>query len=406
MRARRPISPDMKLLWRTCAPAAMLLVGLAALSALFFLMPPSGAGAAARPVVSTDALQSALDRSRAAAKIPGVQAAVVLDGKVAWTGACGLAVDVRGINALTGGRAVRRSVPATTATRFSIASLSKVYTATMVLKLVQDGRIGLDDPIAKWVSPAPPAGARVTVRQLLDHTSGYHDVEVEGDLADQLDLESDYDPHRVYDLTQILSTLRVPQFTPGTRYEYSNVNYLLLGAILLRVGGGTLDTQLHTMITDPLGLTQTSYADQPGLARRMAHGYERTGGRLLDHWSGSRTVPTDVVGPVWADGGVVTTASEAGLFANALQLGRVLNPATLAIMNTPTAVSATDRYGMGSYVYRDAGRTWQGHDGNYGGYQTTMFTDAASGLTVVVLANDDSDGVWDVFSAVAETLRP
>jgi D-alanyl-D-alanine carboxypeptidase len=401
----------MRGLWRSSASAATLFVALAALvglAALMALLAPavSGAAGAGGPAVSAGALQGALDRARASTGIPGLQAAVVVDGQLAWTGASGLAVDRRGIDALTGRQAVPRSVRVTTDTRYSIASLSKIYTATMVLKLVQDGRIGLDDPVARWVSPAPPDGDRVTVRELLNHTSGYPDVEASGVLGDQLDLFTDYDPHRTYDLAGILATMRAPHFAPGTRYEYSNVNYLLLGAVLLRVAGGTLDSQLHAVIADPLGLTRTSYADQPGLARRMAHGYERDGRVLYDHWSGSTTTPTDLVGPVWADGGVVTTAGDAALFGNALALGRILNPATLATMTTPTAVSGAEEYGMASYVYRDAGRTWNGHDGNYAGYQTVLFSDAGSGLTIAVLANDDSDGVWDVFSALAQTLRP
>jgi D-alanyl-D-alanine carboxypeptidase len=398
----------MRLLSRSSASAATSFVAIVALVALSALLVParSSGATAARPAVSASSLQSALDAARAATKIPGVQAAVVVDGTVAWTGASGLAVDRTGLDAVTGRPAVRRSVPLTTATRFSIASLSKTYTATMVLKLVQDGRIGLDDPVAQWVTPAPPGGDRVTVRELLNHTSGYPDVETYGELADQLDLFTDYDPGRVYDLPHILAAMRAPRFPPGSRYEYSNVNYLLLGAILLRAGGGTLDGRLHAMIADPLGLTQTSYADQPGLARRMAHGYETYGRKRYDHWSGSTTTPTDLVGPVWADGGVVTTAADAARFGNALALGKILDPPTLATMLTPSTVSGSERYGMASYVLEDAGRTWNGHDGNYAGYQTVMFSDAASGLTVAVFANDDSDGVWDVFSALAKTLRP
>jgi D-alanyl-D-alanine carboxypeptidase len=400
----------MRILWRSWSSAATLLVGvvaMVALAALLALIVPAVSGAAAaRPPVSPAALASALSSARATTGIPGLQAAVVVDGQLAWTGAAGLAVDRAGLNALTGRRAVARSVRATTATRWSIASLSKIYTATMVLKLVQEGRIGLDDPVARWVTPAPPAGAVVTVRELLNHTSGYPDVETYGTLADQLDLFTAYDPHRAYDLPQILTAMRAPQFPPGTRYEYSNVNYLLLGAILLRADGGTLDTQLRGIIANPLRLTATSYADQPGLARRMAHGYETDDGRRYDHWSGSTTVPTDVVGPVWADGGVVTTASDAALFGNALARGQILDATTLATMTTPSVVSGTEQYGMASYVYRTGGRTWNGHDGNYAGYQTVLFTDAAAGLTIAVFANDDSDGVWDVFSALANTLRP
>jgi D-alanyl-D-alanine carboxypeptidase len=396
--------------WRSRAPATArlgLLVALVAVVLAAVLPAPIATAApGGGPAVPATVLEGALERARAATGIPGLQAAVVVDGTVAWTGAAGLAVDRRGIDPRSGRRAVRRSVPLTTATRFSIASVAKVYTATMVLQLVQEGRLGLDDPIARWLAPAPPSADRVTLRELLTHTSGYADVETVGPLAEQLDLFTAYDPHRVYDLARILATIREPHVAPGTRYEYSNVNYLLLGAILLRVAGGTLDSRLQAAIAGPLGLAGTTFADRPGLAGTMAHGYERDGRVLYDHWSGSTTTPTDLVGPVWADGGVVTTAAEAARFGNALALGRILDPPTLAAMTTPTAVSGAERYGMASYVLRDGGRTWNGHDGSYGGYRTVLFSDAGSGLTLAVFANDDGDGVWDAFSALADALRP
>jgi D-alanyl-D-alanine carboxypeptidase len=204
----------------------------------------------------------------------------------------------------------------------------------------------------------------------------------------------------------VLARQRKPHFTPGTRYEYSNSNYLLLGDILERMSRGSPDAALQQTIAKPLGLKATSYADQPGLARSMAHGYERFDHAFNDHWGRSRTVPTDIVGPVWTDGGVITTAADAARFGDALWAGRILTPATLRTMIDPGGPGRAERYGLGTYSMREAGRTWQGHDGDYGGYQSMLFTDRAHHLTLAVIVNSDEGDVADVFSELADVLDP
>ena len=352
-------------------------------------------------------LSTVLRTAAVRTRLPAATAAIVEDGKVVWAGATGRAIDVRGIDAVTGRRTARRSVRARPGTAFSVASLSKMYTAALVLRLVEEARVGLDDPIARWVPAGVPGASRVTVRMLLAHTSGYPDVEGDEPLARQLDISDPaFDPARRWSRDRILARQRRPHFTPGSRYEYSNSNYLLLGDVLERAAHATPDRELRRVVTGPVGLTATTYADRPGLAARMAHGYERFGHAYNDHWSRSRTLPTDLVGPVWTDGGVITTASDAARFGDALWSGRILRPATLAEMIDPGGPGRAEDYGLGTYSMRVAGRTWQGHDGDYGGYQSMLFTDRAAHLTLAVLANSDAGDVAQVFDALAAAVRP
>lgn len=373
------------------------------LTAVLAVTAPTGAFAAAVPKAE---LRAALTDVRDDEGISAVSAALVRNGKIVWSGAVGRAVDPDGVNPRTGRPTARRAVAARPATRFSLASASKTYTSTLVLKLVDEGTVGLDAPISTW-APTVPAAERVTVRMLLDHTAGYPDVQTEEPLASQLTIASSaFDPNRAWNRAEILERQRPPTFTPGSKYTYSNSNYLLLGEVLERASGGAADSELQRAIAAPLRLRETTYATRPGLARKMARSYEWYDDRANDHWAGATGVPTDVIGPVWTDGGVVTTAREAARFADALHRGRLLSAPTLAQMLRPTPQSGPDRYGLGTYAFREAGRTWQGHDGSYGGYESMLFTDRRAKLTLAVLTNTDEESAAAAFSALARVLRP
>lgn len=373
-----------------------------ALTVLAVLAPSAPARAAALPRAE---LRTALEEARDDQGIPAVSAAIVQNGRVTWTGAIGRAVDPDGVNAKTGRPTARRARRATTATRFSLASASKTYTAALVLKLVDAGAVGLDDPLARW-APTIPGADTVTVRMLLNHTSGYPDVENSDALAPFFDLTQRFDPNRPWTRAEVLSHQAGPQWTPGSKYEYSNSNYLLLGEILERAGGLSPDAALQRQLAAPLRLRETTYATRPGLAGKMARSYEWFSERYNDHWAGATGVPTDIIGPVWTDGGVVTTAREVARFFDALNRGKLLSPATFMAMLTPSPQSGSDLYGLGTYRYTEAGRTWQGHDGNYGGYQSQVFTDRRAKLTVAVVTNTDGDAAETAFSALADVLDP
>ncbi|ADB50349.1 serine hydrolase domain-containing protein [Conexibacter woesei] len=382
---------------------------IAALATLPLLVQ-TGAAAAA----DTQALDRALDRARARAKAPGVTAAVMQDGRVVWSGASGLAVQPAAEPMRPGGGRPTTSVQVTDATLMSVASLTKSYTATVVLKLVEQGRLRLDDRVARFL-PHVPAARRVTVRQLLGHTAGYPDVEYDPAITRFTQRRDTYDPTIPWTREQMVGMTRAPAFTPGSRFHYSNTNYLLLGSIAERAGGAPLAALLDRFVARPLRARDTLLTRTGLPLDRVAHGYYRLGRQLLlDTWSGHRAAPSHIFGATWPAGGISATAIDAARFSDALQRGRLLRPATLRAM-TRVRSRATP-YGLGLERYGFAGGTWYGHSGGDGGYTSLTLTDPRAGVTIAVMSNQfelDAAGVTpspgssagDVWLALLDAYR-
>ena len=183
---------------------------------LFVLLLVGCGGGRAEPPLATR-LQRTLDRERAAQQIPGAAAAVVAGGRVVWVGASGLAD-------------VRRRVPVSRDTRFAIASVTKPFVAGLVAQLAATGVLGLDDPLSRWV-PRFPGARRITLRQLLDQTSGLDDYVGEGRFVAA---ERRRGPDFEWAPRELLRYVPSPLAAPGERWNYSNANYLLLGLVVER----------------------------------------------------------------------------------------------------------------------------------------------------------------------------
>lgn len=291
-----------------------------------------------------DALRSA----RRASGARQMAAAVVRDGRVVWTGAAGPGAKAGDV--------------------YSLASLTKPYTATMVLRLAARGKLALGDRLSRWLAGRiPAAAARVTVRELLDHTSGLPDY-VDSDAFS----DASSDPRHRWTEAELLRMVRAPR-RRGT-YAYSNTNYLLLGAVLRRVSGLRVDRLLTREIAQPLGLRSTSMLRGARLARRVA---------------GHGRLPNDVWGPIWTDGGVVASAADVARFVDGLVLGgRLLDASWLQRM----LAGAYGGYGLGIYGVSLFGDRAYGHDGSYGGWETYALGVPARGLALAVLAHGGSSG--------------
>lgn len=361
---------------------------LAALAALPLLAHAGVAGAA-----DTQALDRALATVRATTKAPGATAAIVRDGRVVWTGASGLAVDPAAEPMRPGDGRPPTPVAASDDTLLSLASVTKTYTATIVMRLVEQGRLRLDDHVARFL-PRVPGAERVTVRQLLGHTSGYRDVEYDPRFTRYTHERATYDPSRPWTRTGMIALTRAPAFRPGSRFDYSNTNYLLLGSIAERVGAAPLPVLLDRFVTGPLRLRDTLLTRRGLPLQRVAHGHYRLGGSLLlDTWSGHRAAPSNIFGPAWPDGGIAADAADVARFLDALHAGRVVRPATLRAMTRVR--SRAEPYGLGVERYRFGGGVWTGHSGGDGGYTSLALTERRRGLTIVVLTNQfevEADG--------------
>lgn len=363
-----------------CRTALPLVAGLCLLTAACSGSMP---GYQRPPATETASrLQSVLDESRRKAGVPGVSAAIMQDGKVVWLGSSGYA-DL----------AARK--PISNTTLYALASVTKMFVATTVLRLWELGRLGIDDPIRGYVPAYMPDTGRVRIRNLLGHTSGYRDVEDDPIIIKWLD-----DPNFIWRREQILIRVKPVHFRPGSRFEYCNTNYVILGRVIERASGASIGTTFNRLIVAPLNLSgEAVFPRLAPAAPRIARGYDTL--RLHDTFAGARLlgVPTGDWGVMWTDGGLAADARGVARFTDALFGGHILHPKTLAVMMRP---GPNGSYGLGTFRMRFDHREWHGHDGYYYGFTTVAMYDLRRHVTIVVLTNltDSSDPAYHIWFAL------
>jgi D-alanyl-D-alanine carboxypeptidase len=309
-------------------------------------------------------LQRTLDRVVAA----GVPGAVLL-----------VRVGGRTIRLTAGNGALRPKRTMRAADRFRVGSITKSFVATVVLQLVAERRLALEDPIARWLPGLVPDGERITVRQLLNHTSGLFAFGADRDFVRR----ASRDPLRVWAPGEIvaIATAHPPLFAPGARWSYSDTNYFVLGLIVERVTGRPLAAELERRILAPLRLRATSLPAGPDIAGPHAHGYFLR--PLQDVTVGSPSVQ-------WAAGALVSDADDVARFYRALLGGRLVRADLLTLMQTTVAapqLGPDTAYGLGLLnVSEPCGALW-GHTGASPGYVADAFTSRDGRRQVVVLAN-------------------
>jgi Beta-lactamase class C and other penicillin binding proteins len=340
-----------------------------------------------------DALRRAdavADRFLAGRQIPGVVYGVVLGGDL---------VHSRGI----GTRRVGEAAPPDADSVFRIASMTKSYTAAMVLLLRDDGRLGLDDPVGRHVpeladlrgptADAPP----VTIRHLLTMSAGFPTDDPWGDRQQGLDLDT---------FADLLRAGPALAWTPGLRFDYSNLGYGILGRVITNVAGREYREVVQERLLDPLGMTATTFDLGSVPPARLAGGY-------LWRDDAFQPEPLDPYGALASMGGLYTSVRDlacwVGGFSDAFpprddpegshplsraarremqQIQRVIPPSIAAGAPDAPVDLESSGYGYGLFAYDDLrfGRI-VGHSGGYPGFGSNMRWQPASGLGVVVLAN-------------------
>ena len=292
-------------------------------------------------------------------------------------------------------KACRRfAVPNEPYTRFDIASVVKVFTATAIGQLVERGLIVLDAPIAAYVPGLPPIlGERVTVHHLLTHTSGLRSVfDVEGGGPAKED---------VWTIGQILAHLPDPplQFEPGERWEYSNEGYVLLGAVIEAVTGGPYAEYFREHIFAPAGMGDTGPYARDEEVPRLAYGYLRAGASDQREdtpcWKSARR---DY--PGWqAACCLYSTAPDLLRFARALRRGELVSAPQVALLTgkkVPTGRRPGEHYAYGFFTEDPGGVRIFGHGGMVPGFQAWFDIFPVLDYTVVVLANFEHPAAFDV----------
>ena len=284
--------------------------------------------------------------------------------------------------------------------RFRVASITKTFVATVVLRLAARGQLRLDDLVDRWLPGLIPSGERTTLRQLLGHTSGLFDYVDDAAWVRKriANPGREWSPRELVAIAVSHPTL----FRPGTKWSYSNTNYVVLGLVVEAVTGGTLRGELQKRIFGPLRLRATSYPSGTMMPGRFAHGYIGSGSnvplppgtRLLD--VSSRLSPS-----AWGAGQIVSNADDLTRFFAALLGGRLLPARQLAAMRSDVMDS---EYGLGLGIAYTRCGTAYGHEGEMPGYRTIAWTTADGGRAASVLVNVDTTHVsWGQLRSAATT---
>lgn len=318
--------------------------------------------------------------------IPVAAIQAELDAAVA-AGAPGIAVAVRGgrrLVVLTAGEAdVAHHRPMRPRDRFRIASITKMMVATAVLGLVEEHRLGLDDPVARWL-PDAVDDPRITVRQLLQHASGLYDFGDDGDFIGTA-LAS---PERRWAPAELVAIAgeHPPYFAPGAGFHYSNTGFVLLGMLIERVTGEPEPRVLRERIFRPLGLADTYVAQDDRILGRHAIGYTRgDDGSLVD----TTRINATLTG---ASGDVISTVRDVARFQHALLSGRLIGPAMLREMLAfaPVDDPPVDGYGLGIFSSPLPCGVSIGHGGGIFGYSSEANERADLRRQSVAFVNSDS----------------
>jgi len=323
-------------------------------------------------------LQQLLEVTVADGSAPGAVLAVSVPGYATWTGASGVAD-------------VATQAPMEPTTQIRIASSSKLFTAVVVLQLVEEGQLALDAPIATYLPDLLPAGDTITVRQLLNHTSGLYDYLEDRDLI----AEAYRDPEHAWTPDELVAyAARFPlSFRPGARgaWNYSSTNYVILGMLVEQRTGNPLAVEFRRRILDPLGLAQTVFTPDEPIPGVLAHGYSDN----VDLSDAPMTV-------AFGTASIVSTAGDLQRFAEALFTGALLKPESLAEMEQ--FVDGRGQYGMPELAYGlgvmrnrlpvgpapdgsarpAAASTVLGHIGGFGGFRSAVWYVPESGITIAL----------------------
>lgn len=331
-------------------------------------------------------LDAALEEGRSFSGAPAATATVIRCGGVLWSGASGV-------------KNIRPRPPTTPDTLFAVASSTKPITAALVLHLVEGGDLSLNTKLSRFYPDLPRAGT-ITVRMLLNHTSGLNEYFDDPQIIRAIIHDPDHDWNRAEVLRGITST----KFKPGKRYSYSNSAYVILGGMIKKLTGDTVEQVFRRVIADPLGLSDSTFVYRPQRSHLFAHPYLQMNGELEDAFAPGVGVPSDFWGPVWTDGGLASTSPDLARFGDALFRGEILEPKTVKQM------TRVNRFGshLGIDEKSYAGRTWLGHNGRYVGYESELWHDESRGVTVAVNTNTEKSSLatWKKIVAAYDDAMP
>lgn len=273
-------------------------------------------------------------------------------------------------------------------TKFRLGSLSKQFTAVAVMLLNERGLVDLDAPVKRYLPDAPATWDAVTVRHLLNHTSGVPNFTAFSDFAAQKTL-----PATPASLIARFSG-RPLDFQPGEGFAYSNSGYVLLSAIIEAASGQSYADFVNDNLFQPLGMADSGYDDHDAILPRRASGYTPTGSGVANADYVDMTIPMGA-------GALYSTTHDLLKWEQGLFGGRVLNAASMTALTTPVR----NNYAMGLVVSQAEGRRLVWHNGAIEGFNTYMAYDPADRTAVIVLGNLNGDAPDKLGAALVTLAR-
>jgi CubicO group peptidase (beta-lactamase class C family) len=312
---------------------------------------------------------------------PSASLAVVKDGQIVYRKAYGMA-------------RLETKTPADPSMRYSIGSVSKQFTAAAILLLQEQGKLSLDDKVGKYL-PSLTRANEVTIRQLLSHTSGYQDYWPQDYVMPMM-----LKPVTADKIMEMWAKKPL-DFEPGTKWQYSNTNYVIAGAIVEKVSGMPLIKFLQEKVFAPLGMATVANIDERALGETDPTGYMRYGLGPL------HPAPKEGAGWLFAAGELAMTAEDLAKWDISMMNGALLKPASYQALGTDTLLKSGlgTHYGLGVDVSNRAGKRALSHSGEVSGFtaQNIVFPDERA--AIVVLTNQDAIGTsGEIAGAVASAL--
>lgn len=327
-------------------------------------------------------LQTTLDSLTTAfsGNTKGASVAMYIPNQGAWAGASGMSY---------------QNQPLNTDMIFGLASNSKLFVAVTMLKLAEDGILNLDDSLHEWITDRPNIDHNITIRQLLNHSSGIYDPFFSSTILDSIEAN----PEHVYTLDEFFTWIEAPYDAPGVAYHYSNTNYILAGMIAESATGTHISGLIRQHILNPLGMSHTFYDinEQPAgeIAHRWYNGVD---------WNDTSRLSLNTAGG--CSGALFSNPSDMVHWYNALMNGDVINDNSLQQM---LDFQGTGNYGLGIQNSVIAGHELWGHGGSTLGYKTRMLYDPCSKLVTCGLSNSNPtaiDGITVMVYQKAFDLLP
>jgi CubicO group peptidase (beta-lactamase class C family) len=330
------------------------------LAALVVLLARSGA-------LGADNIDTYVEAQRKQQRLPGLAVAVVKTGKVVLAKGYGLAN-------------VEHNVPVKPETVFQSGSVGKQFTATAVMMLVDEGKLALDDKISKYLEDTPESWKDITVRHLLNHTSGVKNYGP-GDLNYRRD-------YTEAELVKKAASFPL-DFPPGEKWSYSNTGYVLLGVIIRKASGEFYGDFLRKRVFLPLGMETARIINEADIVPNRAAGYRLVKGELKNQEWVSPSLNTT------ADGSLYFTVLDMAKWDAALYTEKLLKRSSLEQMWTPvkTTDGKSHPYGFGWQVHEEGGHKVLEHGGAWQGFMTAIVRYPDDKLTVIVLTNLAAPGV-------------